>query len=210
MEVVSRLFHLASGSLFKKVRELFEVPLNKLPEHLILTIAHIQFQKRDGNPVFLGSSLSLIDEIISNPKVMPSFLGMHAYSIPILQALWRINQPMIIRCICELCRNEHRVLNLSRVLDITQEIRDSLIPIVSCSDYSFAVHLGILAGKRDFLNYDVWLKSRIKEVGTPFVLPLLKYISDQIIDAIKTTEDKNPASVDETFKLSVLDRSHLT
>lgn len=101
-------------------------------------------------------------------------------------------------------------MNLSRVLDITQEIKDSLLPIVSCSDYNFAVHLGILAGKRDFLNYDVWLKSRIKDIGAPFVLPLLKYINDQIIKVIKQMEEKNPDSVDETLKLSVLDRSHLT
>lgn len=142
--------------------------------------------------------------------MMPNFLGTHNYSIPILQALWKINQAMVIRCICELCRNEHRIMNLSRVLDITQEIKDSLLPIVSCSDYNFAVHLGILAGKRDFLNYDVWLKSRIKDIGAPFVLPLLKYINDQIIKVIKQMEEKNPDSVDETLKLSVLDRSHLT
>jgi len=40
------------------------------------------------------------------------------------------------------------------VLDITQEIKDSLIEIVYCDDYDFAVNLGILAAKRDFLHYD--------------------------------------------------------
>jgi CCR4-NOT transcription complex subunit 1 len=101
-------------------------------------------------------------------------------------------------------------MNLSKVLDITQEIRDSLIPIVSCNDYSFGVHLGILAGKRDFLNYDVWLKGRIKDIGSPFILPLLKYILDNITSVIKKAEEQNPASVDENFKLQVLERSHLT
>jgi len=28
------------------------------------------------------------------------------------------------------------------------------MPIVNCDDYHFAVNLGILAGKRDFLHYD--------------------------------------------------------
>jgi len=72
-------------------------------------------------------------------------------------------------------------MNLSRVLDITQEVKDSLIPIVYCEDYNFAVNLGILAGKRDFLHYDVWIKSRIKDVGTPFINALIKYIQDHII-----------------------------
>lgn len=88
---------------------------------------------------------------------------------------------MMIRAICECCRHEQRVLNLSRVLDITQEIKDSLIKIVYCDDFDFAVNLGILAGKREFLHYDVWLKERIKKVGTPFVKAFIKYINEQII-----------------------------
>lgn len=115
---------------------------------------------------------------------MSNFLGSHPHSILILKELWRVNQNLVIRCICEICRNENKITNLSRVLDITQEIKESLIPIVSCSDYSFAVHLGVLAGKRDFLNYDVWLKQRIKEIGTPFVLPLLRYINERIVGEI--------------------------
>ena len=90
----------------------------------------------------------------------------------------------MIRGICELCRHDQRIMNLSRVLDITQEVKESLIPIVDCEDYFFAVNLGILAGKRDFLHYDVWLQSRIKEVGTPFMKALLKYIKDHIITPI--------------------------
>ena len=72
-------------------------------------------------------------------------------------------------------------MNLSRVLDITQDIKDSLIKIVYCQDYNFAVNLGILAGKREFLHYDVWLKERIKKVGTPFVKAFIAYINEQII-----------------------------
>ena len=136
---------------------------------------------------------------------MPNFLGIHQHSIPILQILWKNCQAMVIRTICELCRNENRVMNLSRVLDITQEIRDSLIPIVNCNDYTFTVHLGILAGKRDFLHYDMWLKNRIKDIGTPFILPLLKYINENIVMAVRKAEE-----VDEAFKLAVLERSHLT
>ena len=75
-------------------------------------------------------------------------------------------------------------MNLSRVLDITQEVKDSLMPIVDCEDYYFAVNLAILAGKRDFLNYEIWLKKRISDVGSPFIKALLKYISEHIITPI--------------------------
>ena len=90
----------------------------------------------------------------------------------------------MIRGICELCRHDQRIMNLSRVLDITQEVKESLLPIVECEDYLFAVNLGILAGKRDFLHYDVWLNRRITDIGTPFVKALLKYVRDHIINPI--------------------------
>ena len=67
-------------------------------------------------------------------------------------------------------------MNLSRVLDITLEVKESLVPIVKCDDYYFAVNLGILAGKRDFLHYDVWLQGRISDVGSPFIKALIKYL----------------------------------
>lgn len=63
-------------------------------------------------------------------------------------------------------------------------MKESLIPIVNCDDYYFAVNLGILAGKRDFLHYDVWLQSRINEVGTPFIKALIKYLKEHIIQPI--------------------------
>lgn len=75
-------------------------------------------------------------------------------------------------------------MNLSRVLDITQEVKESLMPIVDCEDYYFAVNLAILAGKRDFLHYDVWLQRRIAEVGSPFIKALLKYVREHIITPI--------------------------
>ena len=72
-------------------------------------------------------------------------------------------------------------------------MKESLIPIVSCQDYYFAVNLGILAGKRDFLHYDVWLASRIKDIGTPFIKALLKYIKVQILVPILDHVKNNPS-----------------
>lgn len=88
---------------------------------------------------------------------------------------------MVIRAVCELCRHEQKIMNFSRVLDITQEIKESLIKIVYCNDFNFAVSLGVLAGKRDFLHYDVWLKDRIKQVGTPFVKALIRYVNENVM-----------------------------
>ena len=85
-----------------------------------------------------------------------------------------------------------------------------------CEDYSFAVNLGILAGKRDFLHYDNWIQSRIKDIGSPFINALIKYIQDHIIIPASDFVKKNQSlasSEPENFemqKTSILDRSHLT
>ena len=131
----------------------------------------------------------LIDELLS--ILLPLFLGNHANSSLVLQRLCESNKSLFIRGICELCKHDQRLMNLSRVLDITQEVKDSLIPIVYCEDYNFAVNLGILAGKRDFLHYDVWIKSRIKDVGTPFINALIKYIQDHIISPVSDFVKRN-------------------
>ena len=68
-------------------------------------------------------------------------------------------------------------LTLSRVLDLTQQIRESLLLLVKCSDYEFAIILGILAGWREFLHFDEWLNDRInKRAGSPFVIKLLQEV----------------------------------
>lgn len=71
------------------------------------------------------------------------------------------------------------------MLDITQNIRDGLIPLTSWNDYSFSVALGILAGKREFLHFEQWIKERLKNVGGPFLIAILQYIEDNFLRQIR-------------------------
>ena len=166
--------------LYVKVLKVFEQPIKQLPEYLLLSISRAK--PKMGNV--------MIDELLS--ILMPLFLGNHNNSSIVLQRLCDSNKYLFIRGICELCKHDQRLMNLSRVLDITQEVKDSLIPIVYCEDYDFAVNLGILAGKRDFLHYDVWIKSRIKEVGSPFINALIQYIEDHIISPVSDFVKRHP------------------
>src|SRR5690606_19684987 len=74
--------------------------------------------------------------------------------------------------------------------------------IASCKDYNFAVSLGILAAKRDFLHLDQWLVERIKTVGNPFITALLRYIEERIISQCRISHDSQYEGI--------LDRSQLT
>jgi sulfur transfer complex TusBCD TusB component (DsrH family) len=149
-ELIEILISLSETVAYPKVRVLFDSPLETCPEYLLLAMSQCKVER----------GTLMIDELLT--ILMTSFLGNHVNSIPVLRKLWELNQDLMIRAICELCRHEQKIMNLSRVLDITQEIKESLIKIVYCNDFDFAVSLGVLAGKRDFLHYDVWLKERIK------------------------------------------------
>ena len=78
------------------------------------------------------------------------------------------------------------------------------------------MNLGILAGKRDFLHYDNWIKSRIKDVGSPFINALIKYINENIIIPVNNFIMQNQQMIEtnpegfELQKSTILERSHLS
>jgi CCR4-NOT transcription complex subunit 1 len=83
-------------------------------------------------------------------------------------------------------------MNLSRVLDITQEIKELLKAILVLDYYDFTIPLAILAGKRDFLHFDQWMTDRIKSVGEPFVISLITYLEDCIMKKGKDQSAPDP------------------
>ncbi len=48
-------------------------------------------------------------------------------------------------------------------------------------DHNFSVPLGVLAGKREFLNFDRWIQDRIKTAGSPFANTLLSYVEENVL-----------------------------
>lgn len=124
---------------YLQIRELFDLPLSKYPELLIQTLSEIR-------PV---RGQAMLDEVFS--QIFPLYLQNHSNYIRLLENLWDANQDLVISNICELYKSEGKKensLNLSRVLDIAQVIKESLIPLTNWNDYDFAVPLAILAGKR--------------------------------------------------------------
>lgn len=190
LDFLEILVELSDSDYFVEIRQLFDFPLSKCPDMLILGLAQLKPKR----------GATLLDELYS--YLFPLYLLNHASSLEILEAIWKINPSIMISAIAELYKKDNSSLNLSRVLDITQEIKDSLIPIASCKDYNFAVSLGILAAKRDFLHLDQWLAERIKTAGNAFVSAIFKYIDDNIIEPCNVNNDTQ-------FEM-ILDRSQLS
>ena len=163
------LFKLSKGNYYLKIKEMFDWPIANVPEILVIGMAMLQSEGDD----------FLYEEVIN--EAMPLFLGNHTNSIPVLEEVWNLNKDLVIRTICSMYRNSPDLMNLSKILDITQKLKESLIPIVSCNDHYFTVNLAILAVKRDFLHIDQWLAERISKVGDDFIESLLNYIKENVI-----------------------------
>lgn len=175
LEMLDLLVTLSDTQYYITIKGFFDLPLQKCPEILIIGLAQIRKKS------------SLLDELFSH--LFPLYLLNHSNSIPILESLWKLNQSLMILAIYELYRKENSSLNLSRVLDITQEIKDSLMPIANCNEYAFSVSLGLLASKREFLHFEHWITDRIKTVGNPFISAILKYIDENIIGPCSKTHE---------------------
>ena len=107
-------------------------------------------------------------------------------SFSVIEEVWESNKELVINAIANMYNSSPDLMNLSRILDITQKLKESLLLLVNCNDYKFAVNLAILAVKRDFLHIEQWLKERIETVGDDFILSLLEYIKDNLICHCKT------------------------
>ncbi|CAD8144744.1 unnamed protein product [Paramecium octaurelia] len=185
LEFVQMLIELSEYGYIAEIREFFEQPIKQNPDLIILALFQI-------SPTQGGA---LIDELFT--QLFPNYVSQHANSSPVLEQMWKFNQNLFITGISELYKKEYgkkenSCLNLSRVLDIVQQLfqnsqqnNTSLLTMAKFDDYQFSVPLGILAGKREYLNFDIWLNERIKSQGIPFVNVLLQYIDENVIQQIK-------------------------
>lgn len=191
LDFLELLVELSESEVYTEIRTLFDLPILRCPDLLILGL--VQIKPKTGMP--------LLDELLSH--LLPLYLSNHASSMEILEAIWRINPQVMISAFSELYKRDNSSLNLSRVLDISQEIKDSLLPIVNCRDYSFSVSLGILAAKRDFLHLDQWIAKRIRAIGNPFITAIFKYLDEHIFEPCRGTIQSQFETVLERSQLSL-------
>ena len=186
LEVLLKLSH---GNNYIKVKELFDWPIQNIPEIIALGLMQIEQKPSD----------FLYDELIQ--EVLTLFMGNHMNSFSVIEEVWNTNKELVINAIANMYNSSPDLMNLSRILDITQKLKESLLLLVNCNDYKFAVNLAILAVKRDFLHIEQWLKERIETVGDDFILALLEYIKDNLISHCKTNTNN---------KETILEKSQLT
>jgi CCR4-NOT transcription complex subunit 1 len=192
IDLIETLVKLSRGNYYLKIKDMFEWPIANVPELVVLALAQIKNETED----------FLYEDLVN--EILPLFLGNHINSIVVLDEIWNMNKELVIKTICTLYRSNPDLMNLSRILDITQKLKESLIPIVSCNDHYFTVNLAILAVKRDFLHIDQWLAERIAKIGDDFIECLLNYIKENVIAQCRdVTSQSQKENILEKCQLSL-------
>lgn len=184
------LFKLSKGIYYSQVKELFKWPIQNIPEIIVLALTSIKPE----------SDEFLYDELLQ--ETLPNFLTNHPSSFSMIEEVWNSNKELVIKTLCNMYESQPDLMNLSRILDITQKLKDSLLILVNCDNYVFSVNLGILAVKRDFLHMEQWLKDRINKVGDDFIEAILNYIKINLFAHCKGNST-NKENVLEKAQLSL-------
>jgi len=174
-----------------RVREIFEWPIQNISEILIVTLAHFKANEDD----------FLYFEIVN--EILPNFIYNFQNWNNVLEEIWNNNSELLIQALCYTYRNNSDVLNLSKILDLTQKLKDSLMQVTTCNDHYFTVNLGILSAKRDYLRLEQWLSERINTVGDDFIAALLSYLKENVINQCKDVTN-------QVQKENILEKSQLS
>jgi CCR4-NOT transcription complex subunit 1 len=89
------------------------------------------------------------------------------------------------------------------VLDITQSIKESLIPFTTWNDYEFSIPLAVIAGKREFLNFEPWIIDRIDKLSNSFVKAILSYVENYLLRNLRTAPPAQKDNVLEKAQLTI-------
>ncbi len=190
IDLIELLLKLSKGNFYIKVKEIFDWPIQNIPEILMLALISITPEPDE----------FLYDELIQ--EVIAPFLLNHNSSQFLIDEIWNKNRDLIIKVICTMWESQPDLMNLSRILDISQKLKDSLLLLVNCSNYNFSVNLAILSVKRDFLHIEKWLKERIKKSGDEFIEALINYLQNNLIAHCRGN-NTNKGNVLEKAQLSM-------
>ena len=191
LDIMRVLLQLSSTEYYSQIRNLFLQEVERFPDILLLVLSKLRLANE---PVLLEELLKLLLPRLVSPQTSPSV---------VLKAVWEANPNLVVRAAVDFYEREPNTITLSHLLELTQEVKDSLLVMAASNNHKFAVHFGLLASKRDFLHLEQWLKERVKNGKSDFVKCLLTYIQRSVI---KSCENLTAAKDIE----QVLERAQFT
>ena len=167
LELLERLLSLAELHRYDTVKSLLDAPLKQSPEILTLALSQVNPNCRNALHYELSSHLMFV------------FFSNHANSSFVLHQVWASNRQMILQGMLNLYKADKG--NLSRILEIAQDLKVLTDVLYEVSSYRFMVDLAALASRREFLFLEKWLPGHIQKFGEPFVRACVNFLKENTI-----------------------------
>ncbi|KEI41517.1 uncharacterized protein L969DRAFT_58634 [Mixia osmundae IAM 14324] len=132
-------------------------------------------------------------------RLLTVFLTGHPNHQLVFYRLWQLDRKSV--CAALLDFYEASPMNVTRILDITQELK-ALNEILDLRPFAFALDVASLANRREYILLSKWLGDQIDALGSPFVSATLSFLSEKIRHELQR-QDAEPGSEAKMLALSI-------
>ena len=187
LDVLELLIELSDSDYYNEIKALFDLPISKCPELLLLGLAQIQPE--------IG--FDLLNELYN--QLLPQFLSNYTNSLDLLESIWNIKPQIIISTLSETYNRDNSLSNLSKTLDLCQRLPDALNDVLDCNNHKFTISLAILAANNNLITFEDWIYRKALTVGEHFIIALLNYLNENIVEPCrKGRQDQYPAILEKS------------
>jgi len=177
LEILENLIELSECDRYKEIRELFDLPLEKCPDLLIIGLIEI-------NPKF---GIELLNDLLTN--LFLYYLSHYMDSTKVFEIIWKIKPNLLLSAFSGIFNKNGNQIDINIFLNILRATQDSFPKALNYEDNFFALNLGIAASKEGFLVLDEWILNKIKSNGDKFITSILKYLATSIFEPCKTVNN---------------------
>ena len=174
IELIKTLISLSTGNYYIKVKEIFDWPIQNIPEILINALMLIKPEKEE-----------FLYEELFKELLQPLIINQNDSSLYLLEEMWDKNRDLIIKIINNIWLSQPNSITLNKILDISQTLKDCLSYLVNSKYYDFSVNLAFLASKKELLNLEQWMKDRMRKAGEDFLEFFLNFLQINLLDKSK-------------------------
>jgi hypothetical protein len=192
LDFVEPLLRLSQSQAFGAVKNILEGQLARQKELLLLSLASL--------PELYEERLPVMQRVLD--RHLPDILANYLRNGKLIDSLWESCPKLVVNTVCEMHYRDGG-FTMASVLEMTQHFKESLRSFLYCDNFKFAITLGVLAGRKEYLFFEKWLKDRLSDHPREFLLAMLTYIEGQVFTPLEN--DSSKAVVD-----SVLESANLT
>lgn len=195
LDLIASLLRLGNSIFHSRVRQLFDFPMEHIPDLLMLSLAFafmpdsvLARHKQGGRSASVTATgensanatlqateepNSLQEELML--RLVPVFMNEHANAAPVLQRVLALHPNIVCSGIIQWYRQDPTMDRLDRAFVVARDIK-AITYLIESTDYDFVFDLAIHSSRKEFMNVPRWLEHQLGEQNDALALGCLHYL----------------------------------